>query len=175
MELSELLDRRRACRRFMEDPVPTDVIDAIAAAASAAPTASNVPYRQLMIVDDARVIRAIRQISPALQADAPALLIVMTDVRLAIERVGRVGEASSLIDSGAAGENAWLAAIDLGLASGFTMISAMPGIRTILGLPDHFRVDLIMPVGFPAAAVTAKGRRRRAAPVHFNQYGHVER
>ena len=68
-----------------------------------APTASNVAYRHVMVVDDPRVITAIRQISAALLADPPALLILMTDVQMAVDRVGRVGELSSMIDSGAAG------------------------------------------------------------------------
>lgn len=171
MELAELLRRRRACRSFRPEPVPRELLKRVADAAARASTASNVPYRELMIVDDPRVVRAIRQISPALQADAPALLIVMTDVAMAVERVGRVGEASSLIDSGAAGENAWLAALDAGLASGFTMISAMPGIRTILGLPERFRVDLIMPLGYPAMGAAPAQRGRRRTAVHVNQYG----
>jgi nitroreductase len=174
MELTDLLTRRRACRNYLEEPVPRELARAVADAAARASTASNVPYRHLMIVDDPRVIRAIRQISPALQANAPCLLIVMTDVELAVRRVGRIGEASSLIDSGAAGENAWLAAIAAGLASQFTMISAMPGIGTILGLPDHMRVDLIMPLGYPATTRTGGGVRRRPMPVHINQYGHVD-
>jgi nitroreductase len=175
LELTEVLQRRRACRDFRDEPVAPELLRRVAAAAASASTASNVPYRHLMIVDDPRVIRAIRQISPALRADPPCLLIVMTDVAMAVERVGRVGGVSSLIDSGAAGENAWLAAIDAGLATGFTMISAMAGIRTILGLPDNLRVDLIMPLGYPAEhAPTVSRRRRPSTPLHVNQYGHVD-
>lgn len=174
MELSELLRKRRACRDFTNEPVPDELLRLVADAAGSASTASNVPYRHVMIVDDPRVIRAVRQISPALQADPPALIIIITDVAMAIERVGPVGEASSLIDSGAAGENAWLAAIDAGLASGFTMISAMAGIRTILRLPAQMRVDLILPVGFPApTAGPASGRRRPTRP-RRNQFGDVD-
>lgn len=170
MELADALRLRRVCRAYRDDPVPPELIERVLAAAASAPTASNVPYRQLMLVDDPAVIRAIRQISPALQANAPCLLIVMTDVELAVRRVGRIGESSSLIDSGAAGENAWLAAIDAGLASQFTMISAMPGIRAILGLPERYRVDLMMPLGFPAEPQKPKGARR-PPDVHRNQFG----
>jgi nitroreductase len=175
LELTEILPRRRACRDFRDDPVAPEVLRRIAQAAASASTASNVPYREVMIVDDPRVIRAIRQISPALRANPPYLLIIMTDVAMAVERVGRVGEASSLIDSGAAGENAWLAAIDADLATGFTMISAMAGIRTILALPDTIRVDLIMPLGYPVENPPTVTRQRRASPrLHVNQYGDVD-
>jgi nitroreductase len=173
MDLSEAIRRRRACRDFVRDPVPAELMERLVDAANRAPTASNVPYREIMIVDDPAVIRAVRLISPALIADPPALLVVLTDLRVAAERIGNMGAICSLVDSGAAGENVWLAAVDAGLATGFTMISAMAGIRVILGLPEHVRVDLIMPVGRPAAGA-GKARVRLTPPaVHHNQYGRV--
>ena len=171
MDLEDVIVRRRACRDYLPDPVPDELLNRLVNAARRAPTASNVPYRQIMIVDDPRVIRAIRQISAALLADPPALLILLTDVRMAVERVGRVGQLSSAIDSGAAGENVWLLATELGLGTQFTMISAMAGISTILDLPEHIRVDLIMPVGLPAPNAHRKSLPRAANPVHINQYG----
>lgn len=173
MEFFEVLARRRTHRDYVQDPVPEELLEQLVDAANRAPTASNVPYRHVMIVDDPRVIRAIKQISASLLANAPALLILLTDLRLAADRIGRIGELSSMIDSGAAGENVWLAATDVGLGTQFTMISAMPGIRVILGLPDHYRVDLIMPVGF--ARTTGKRRRLGVVfnPTHYNQYGNT--
>lgn len=170
MEFAEVLARRRACRDFLREPLPRETLEQLADAAQRAPTASNVPYRHVMIVDDPRVISAVKQVSAALLADPPALLVLFTDVRMAIERVGRVGLLSSAIDSGAAGENVWLAATDHGLGTQFTMISAMPGIRTVLGLPDHFRVDLIMPVGIAGPAPRPRRQRRPATPLHYDQY-----
>jgi nitroreductase len=176
VELADALRRRRACRDFLPEPLPEELVARLVQAANRAPTASNVPYREVLVVDDPRVIRAVRQISPALMADPPQLLVILTDLRLAVERVGPVGEASSLIDAGAAGENVWLAATDLGLGTQFTMISAMPGIRVILGLPEHVRVDLIMPIGYPAPRAAASTVRSsvRPARVHRNQYGDVD-
>lgn len=169
--VEEVIERRRACRDYVSDPVPDELLDLLVRAAQRAPTASNVPYRHIMVIDDPRVIAAIRQISAALLADPPALLILMTDVRMAVDRVGRVGELSSMIDSGAAGENVWLLATELGLGTQFTMISAMAGIRALLDLPDHFRVDLIMPVGTPAPTAPRRSLPSVRNPVHRNRYG----
>jgi nitroreductase len=124
-----------------------------------------------LLVDDPRVVASIKTISAALLADAPALLIILSDQRLAVDRVGRIGEISSAIDSGAAGENVWLAATERGLGTQFTMISAMAGIRVILGLPDHVRVDLIMPVGVPEETKRQTGPRRHVSRFHRNRYG----
>jgi nitroreductase len=171
MELSEALRRRRSVRRYAPDPVPDELLQQLVDAANRAPTASNVPYREILVVDDRRIIRAIRQISPAMLADPPALLVILTDLRMAAERIGRVGEVCSLVDSGAAGENVLLAAVDLGLGAGFTMISAMAGIRVLLGLPEHIRVDLLIPVGYPAPGARGRGSGRPRFRVHRNQYG----
>jgi nitroreductase len=172
VDLERALAERRACRNLLPKPVPTELLERLVAAGARAPVASNVPYRHVLVVDDPAVIRAVKYIHAALLSEPPALIVIAVDTALAVERVGRVGLLSSAIDSGAAGENVWLAATALGLGTQFTMISAMPGIRAILGLPDHFRVDLVMPVGFPDPSVTRARVRRAATPTHRNRYGH---
>ncbi|MHB8589840.1 MAG: nitroreductase family protein [Candidatus Dormibacteraceae bacterium] len=147
MELLEALAKRRTCRQFLSEPLDPGAVDRLLFAASRAPTASNVPYREVIVVDDPAVIRAVKQIHPAMLGTPSVLLVIVTNVPLALKRVGRVRELSSLIDSGAAGENVLLAATDLGLGSHFTMISSMAGIRRVLGLPDQYRVDLVIPIG----------------------------
>ena len=171
MTLFETLARRRACREFLPDPVPDDLVDQLVYAATRAPTASNRPYRHCIVVDDPAVIRAIRQISPALLANPPLLIVIVTDAVLAVERTGRVGEAASLIDAGAAGENVLLAATALGLGSQFTMISAQAGIRAILALPASHRVDLMIPIGYPAGEVKSVKAPSSANQSFRNQFG----
>ena len=171
MQLFEALKRRRAHRNYLPDSVPREAIDKVLYAFSRAPTASNRPYRHVILVDDPRVIKAIHQVHPALLANAPVLLVIFTDVTVATARTGPVGELSSLIDAGAAGENVLLAATALGLGSQFTMISHQAGIRVVLGLPDHCRVDLIMPLGVPVARESSVTSPRSGNTVHHNQFG----
>jgi len=171
MDLLEALATRRACRAFLPDPVPPDMIEKLTFAVSRAPTASNRPYRHCIVIDDPDVIRAIRQISPALLADPPLLIVIIADAELAVSRTGPIGESASLIDAGAAGENVLLAATALGLGSQFTMISTQAGIRVILNLPETHRVDLIIPVGFPAGPIRSMKAPREANQVYRNQFG----
>jgi len=124
-------------------------MDKLTYALKLAPTACNAPYRHAIVVDDQRIIRAIKLVSPSLLANPPVLLVIVTDLKEAIEKTGPLAERSSYIDSGAAGQNVLLAATELGLGSQFTMIPAMAGIREILQLPGHYRVDLIIPIGYP--------------------------
>ncbi len=171
MELGETLSRRRTTRHFLANPVGSEAVERLLYAAGRAPTASNVPYREVIVVDDPRVIRAVKQIHPAMLGTPPLLLVIVTNLTLAEKRVGRVGRLSSAIDSGAAGENVQLAATELGLASQFTMISAMAGIRRVMRLPADYRVDLIIPIGIAARKAPATRAARSAAPVHHNQHG----
>jgi nitroreductase len=173
VELFQVLIRRRACREFKKEPVPKDLVDKLVYAASRAPTASNIPYRHFIVIDNPRVIRSVKQISPSLLADPPLLIVVFTDLRTALEKTGRVAEFSSLVDSGAAGENILLEATELGLGSQFTMISAMEGIRRILRLPNYCRVDLIIPIGYPQKQIISVKPRKGANKVYHNQYGEL--
>ena len=171
MDLFEALRKKRACRTFLKDPVPHAEIAQLAYAATRAPTASNRPYRHCMLIDDPKVIRAVRLVSPSLLADPPLLLVIFTDLLVATERTGRVGEIAALVDSGAAGENVLLAATALGLGSQFTMISTQAGIRVILGLPEHSRVDVIIPLGFADGPVRSVKTVPGANQIHHNQFG----
>ena len=90
---------------------------------------------------------------------------------MALDKVGRVAERCSLVDAGAAGENVLLAATALGLGSQFTMIAAMAGIQTILGLPAHCRIDLIIPIGISAPSAKSIKQHKTANQVYHNRYG----
>lgn len=171
MELFEALRRKRACREFTPEPVTPAQVERLVYAAGRAPTASNRPYRHCIVVDDRAVIAAVRQVSPSLLADPPLLIVVFTDLEAAREKVGRVADRCSAVDAGAAGENVLLAATALGLGSQFTMISTMAGIQTVLGLPEHCRVDLIIPIGTPAAKARSVKQHPAANRVYHNQYG----
>ena len=172
MDLFEAFTRKRACRTFTDEPVSERHVDRLLYAASWAPLASNRPYRHCIVVDDPRVIRAIRQISPSLQSHPPLLIVIYSDLEAAHASVGAVGDRCTAVDAGASGENVLLAATAMGLGAQFTMISAMTGIRAILGLPSHCRVDLLIPVGHPERVLPplSADKPNRAQRVFRNQY-----
>ena len=173
MELSQALAKRKAVREYKQDPVPLELVEKLCYAARRAPTACNAPYRHVIAIDDPRVIKAIQLVSPSLLANPPLLLVIITDLHEAIEKTGPLAEKTSYVDSGAAGENILLVATELGLGSQFTMIPSQAGIREILKLPDHYRVDLIIPIGFPDISKKKKPTKSRAGAnsVFHNQFG----
>ena len=174
LETFDALAKRRACREYSREPVKPEIIEKLLYAASRAPTACNAPYRHFIVVDDPRVIKSIRQLSPSLLADPPLLIIVVADLKVAVQDTGPLAEFSAYVDSGASGQNILLAATDLGLGAQFTMIPVMAGIREILELPSHFRVDLIIPVGYPKQGWKGSIRAPKSAnKVYHNRYGEI--
>jgi len=63
MELFEALRKRRAVRDFTEQAIPDDILMKLAYAARRAPTGGNTPYRRILVVNDRKRIRLIKQVS----------------------------------------------------------------------------------------------------------------
>lgn len=105
-------------------------------------------------------------------ANAPVVLVVCVDLKVVastdqgLPRVGLVGGASIYPFVW----NILLAARHEGLAGTITTlaIAQEPGIRALLGLPDHVAVCAVMPLGRPARTIT---RLRRKAVAEFAMQG----
>lgn len=171
MDCFEAIKERRSCRNYSNTPVPLEVLERLAFIGGRAPTACNLPRRHFIVVDDVRIIKSIRQMSPSLRACPPSLIVVITDKERERGEAGPMAARSSLIDSGAAGENIVLAAVALGLGSQFTMTPFTSGIAEILQLPEHFQIDLIIPIGYPESAVKSQRAQMNANRVYHNKYG----
>lgn len=149
MDVFESLKKRVAVRHFKADPIPEEDLRKLVYAARRAPTGGNTPYRRTMVVTDKKTIRLLKQVSPGILSDPVALVVIYTDLRVA-EKLGRLGrEVTSLIDAGAAAENVALAAIALGLGTCFTKSYSEAGVKEVLGIPDGYRTEVIMQIGYP--------------------------
>lgn len=80
-------------------------------AAVRAPMAANVSLRRILVVTDRAIVRTLRQVTPGLSVEPPAVIVLCTDLVEADAFTGRHGQyISSYIDAGAAAENVALAA-----------------------------------------------------------------
>jgi nitroreductase len=171
VEVLDAIRRRRMHRRFDERPVPDVLLLQVAEAAARAPMAANLAIRRIVIVTDRRVLKTLRQLTPGLSVDPPALLALCSDLELAVAETGRHGrDISSYIDAGAAAENAALAAAALGLGASFARSCTESAIGVALGLPVHVRPDILVSVGYVAAS-PSRAPRRPAIPIFYDEYG----
>lgn len=171
MELFEALRKRRAVRDFKTDPLPDDIMRKLVYAARRAPTGGNTPYRRILVVKDSKTIRLIKQVSPGILGSPTALIVIFTDLNVAVE-LGKLGAVCSTLDAGAAAENVALAAIDLGVGACFTKSYSEAGVKEILNIPDNFKTEVVMQLGYGKTEQPHPVKPREGADrVYLDRYG----
>ena len=191
-DVYDLAVERRTIRRFKPEPVPPGFLERLVNAARLAPSAANVQPLEFVAVDGdgprAEVFPCLKwaaYISPAgdpgpgEEPTAYVITLVNTKVR----------EKMFEYDVGAAMENMILAALEEGVGSCWMLSIDRDKLRVILGIPDHYRIDSVLALGYPAEepAVEVMGescrywkdeagrlhvpKRPLASVAHFNKFG----
>lgn len=202
----ELVKKRRSFRRFKPDPVPKEIVEKVLEAARHSPSAGNSQPWEFVVVQDPATKRSITQkinsgykkirkadttmywavaVQPHL-ATAPVLIVVCGDRRLQETYPAHLPGEILLHQSLAISIYALqLAAASFGLATAWaTMQTELreTQIRKILGIPDVYTVDHIVPLGYPdeekekseealrPVRERATFRRELAEIVHYEHY-----
>ena len=170
MEFEEVVRRRRMVRRFSDEPVKTEVIERIAAMAQRAPSAGFSQGQRLVVVTDQAVKHRVGRIGGDDEyeqrgfgrwvSQGAALFIPCVSERVYRDRyaepVKRNADGSVIdwpipywwMDVGCTVMVVLLAAVDAGLAAGFT--GGEPNaLRAELGIPPEYAPVGIIPVGHP--------------------------
>jgi nitroreductase len=184
--LGLLLDHR-SVRSFLSDPLPEGTLEALVAAASSAPTSSNVQAWSVVAVSDPATRAQLAEIAGNQQhiIDAPVILLWIAD----LARAHAIGEAANkpletldltetafvaIIDAALAAQNALVAAESLGL--GTVYIGAMRNdperVAALLGLPPHAWAVFGLVIGKPDPSVPSavKPRLPQRAVLHRERY-----
>jgi nitroreductase len=174
VDVFEAMRRRRMHRLFTEEPISKDILAKLVDAAALAPMGGNELVRRLIVIDDPRMVKTLRGVTPSFLANAVAIIAICTDLERAEASMGRQGrEILSLLDAGAAAENVALAAPALGIGISFVRSVNDSALAEVLDLPEHVRVDILIGVGHPARTPSPAAPRRE--PVVFrNRFGSTE-
>jgi nitroreductase len=173
LELLDAIQKRTAIRMFTDDAIPDEALKQLSKAAHKAPTGSNTPYRRIMMVTDKKRLRLLKQLSPGILGQPTAAMVIYTDLKIAAE-MGRISDATSTLDAGAAAENACLVATSLGLGSCFTKSYSEAAVKELLGIPDGFRTEVILQLGYPAATRPPPAKPRKGARItELDRFGNV--
>lgn len=167
--IETLMRRRRMHRQFDERQVPSDVLDKMAWAAARAQQARS-GVRHIVVVDDPAVLAAARQVLPGFINNAPAMLVLCTDVRRATEVLGTRGvEVATRFDAGAACAHLALMGQSLGLGVCTVTSWTEAAVQALLDLPEHVRPDVTVAVGYVAPAPPPAARGFRTS-YHHNRF-----
>jgi len=146
---------RRTIRRFKPGPVPRPLLERLVDAARLAPSAANLQPLEFIVVDAdgprAEVFPCLKwaaYIAPSgdpRPGEEPAAYVVTLSNT-------KVREKMFEYDIGAAMENMILAALEEGLGSCWMLSIDRDRLRTILGVPEDYRIDSVLALGYPAEA-----------------------
>ena len=172
MELTELLRRRHMCREFDTLPVEHEKLEDLVKSGNRAPQGGNMPVREYIIVDDPDYVKLVKGVTPSFLANAPAILVIVTDLPKALEVMGIQGrDVLSLLDAGAAAENIALRAMELGLAVSFVRSATTLALSHVLNIPERFRIDLLIGVGYPSKSGLSAPMKGQPPVIHQNIFG----
>ncbi|NQV07661.1 nitroreductase family protein [bacterium] len=166
MDFSAVVTGRRMVRRYRPDPVDSDALERIAAAATSGPSAGYAQGVVVITITDeerrAQIARLAGEDDYVARGFEPWLSVAPVHIVLCVEpqryRV-RYSEpdkdAAALdipwwwVDAGAALSLALLAAVDEGLAAGFLGAHAIPGLRGLLEIPVAVEPVGLITLGHP--------------------------
>jgi len=182
METLEAIKTRRSIRKFSDQPVEPEKLQAVLEAVQQAPSWSNKQCWSLVVVQDQEARARISELSfvesffatygyktnPAQKglAQAPIVLVACADP----QQSGDLrGEQYYMADLGIATQNLMLAAHDQGLGSVFVGVFDEEQLKSLLGIPAQIRVVGLFPLGYPATEVKSGPPRKPLS--EFVHYG----
>jgi nitroreductase len=179
METLECIRTRRSIRRYKSDPLSEEVLEKVLEAVRWAPSWANTQCREMVVVRDESVKKALQdtlpQGNPAWDAIVQAPVVIA-----ACARMGRAGVKKNLqmtvygdwamFDMGIACQNLCLAAHDLGLGTVHVGLLDHRKAGKVLGLPEDVQVFELIPLGIPDQEAEAPPRRPLKEFVHHDKF-----
>lgn len=168
MDFLDLVRARRSVRRYLNDPVPRDLVDRCLEAARLAPSACHGQPWRFHVADDpatrARLcdaaLHSIYRMNEFCRA-APVLVAVEALPAPVAASLGGLWQGADFphIDCAIAAEHFVLAAAAAGLGTCWIGWFDKRGAARALGLPRRARLEFLIPLGRPAHPPGAKERK----------------
>ncbi len=150
MDVTKAILSRRSIRKYTEEPVSGDDIEALLTAAMHAPSAVNEQPWHFVIIQDRKTLEAVSRLS----ATAPMVKYAPLAIAVCADRNLEKFPGLWALDCSAATENILLAATARGLGAVWTAVypfeERVNGIKELLNLPANVIPLCIIPVGRPA-------------------------
>ncbi len=174
MDFETVVKRRRMCRVFMERDVPQEKIDRILELASRYPSAGHTEPQEFIVVHNRRMKEDLAHaaLDQMFVAQAPVVIVVVSDVRRSARRYGERGvRFFSIIDGAFVAMLILLAVVEEGLGACFVGSFYDEEVQEVLSLPQEVRPIGIIPIGYCAEGPRKFRRRSREQIVHRDRYG----
>ncbi len=159
----EIIKSRRSIRRFLDKPIPFEMLDRLLEAARWAPSGGNCQPWAFVVIREPANIRKVKLFSPGLGGEPTALIILCSDQA--------TDTGTAIMDISMTAQNVMLVATDQGLGSCVVRSHNQNALQTLLNLPAHVVPELIVALGYPAKPGKNPGRRQLEEVVHWEEWG----
>jgi nitroreductase len=169
MNFLDLIRARRSIRHYAPRAVEPEKLDAILAAANAAPSAGNLQAYEILVVRDAATRRDLvhAALGQEFLAQVPVVLAFLAHPdRSAAKYRQRGAQLYSVQDATIACAYAQLAATELGLSTVWVGAFEDEAVVRALGVKPEWRPIALLPVGYAAETPKATSRRALNELVH---------
>lgn len=174
MDFETVVKRRRMCREFLNRDVPQEKIDRILELASRYPSAGHTEPQEFIVVRNRRMKEDLAHaaLDQMFVAQAPVVIVVVSDVRRSARRYGERGvRFFSILDGAFVAMLILLAVVEEGLGACFVGSFYDEEVQEVLSLPQEVRPIGIIPIGYCAEGSRKFRRRSREQIVHRDRYG----
>ena len=165
----EAIAHKRAIRRFTAEPLAPDHLDRILEAGRHAGSSKNRQRWTFIVCRDRAHLRELSEVGPYADHIAGAAVAIALVTPDQTSTSGR----SIQFDLGQAAMSIMLAAADLGIGSGHSVVEDQELARRILGFPDDRFCALLIPLGYAADRPLRPIHRPNRRP--FDEVVHRER
>jgi len=173
MELKKAIEQRHCVRKFKDKKAKIADIISVLESALKAPCAGNIFTVRLILVDEAekKAKLADAALNQNFVAEASHVIVVCSSKSQIELAYGNRGKAYAKQQAGAAIQNMFLRATDLGL--GMCWIGAFndDAVKRVLQIPDEVDVEAILPVGYETGKAYPRKKPELKEIVGFNRYG----
>jgi len=174
MDFETVVKKRRMCRKYLDRHVPQEKVDRILDIACRYPSAGHTEPQEFVVVRDQRVKEALARaaLGQMFVAQAPLVIVVVSDTRRSAQRYGERGvRFYSIIDGAFVAMLILLTAVDEGLGACFVAAFHDREVQQVLGLPLDVRPIGVIPIGYCSEGPRRLARRSKARSVHHDRYG----
>ncbi len=170
MNVSEAIRTKRAVRKFLDRPLPEDVVQAILNAGRRSQSSKNEQPWQFIAIQDKSILKALSECGSwagHLAGAALGVAILTPDPTAKFQTMFDAGQASAFMQ---------LAAWELGVGSVPASIYESEKAREILGFPAEWNLRIALSFGYPveeqklSAPPKKGGRRSLEEIVHWDRW-----
>ncbi|MBR3330590.1 MAG: nitroreductase family protein [Mogibacterium sp.] len=148
MEFKEVVKNRYSCKKYRDDKVEPEKIEAILEAGRLAPTAKNLQEQHIYVLQSEEMLAKIDAVTPC-RYNAPTVLVVAFDKNNVFTYPGEKRD-SGAEDASIVATHMILAAADEGVDSCWVNFFDPDKAAEALGLPENEEVLMLMDLGYAA-------------------------